>query len=547
MGLLYSPSEFSEGHCSSLEASYTYTAQCLQTGGVWQLPRTHAIEAIARGLMQQLMAAPDYPQAGSLYGVLLVQTMTGDRAVLKGFSGMSAGQSQGPGWVPLLTAQAHRALVDAETLTTLDQLKDKLIRLKQLPVRTAHKQISQQYATQLQQLKATHRQRKERRDHTRNHYSSTCQGEALTKALNSLKRESQQDSSERRRLKHQRDQALAPLAHEIAQADRQIQTLRQQYAALSLQWRIQMQSAYAADQGRELGPQGVGSLPQGGRNVSLEQLGQRAAAKLLYYAAIHHLKPLAMAEFWWGQAKENYSPGQFYGASPKDCQTLMHLAQMSDFSQPTVSVTPLSILYQDEALIVVDKPPGLLSVPGRRHHLQDSVLSRLSCQLPNGAYLQAVHRLDQATSGILILALSPDVHRGLSQQFAQRHVCKTYEAILSGPIAAVAGTIELPLWSHPTERPRQSVHSEHGKPSVTHFQLLQAGERPRVRFVPHTGRTHQLRVHAAHAQGLNAPILGDSLYGHSNSTDRLHLHATSLELIHPTDQKRLRFTSDTPF
>lgn len=225
----------------------------------------------------------------------------------------------------------------------------------------------------------------------------------------------------------------------------------------------------------------------------------------------------------------------------------MNISQLSVLPKTAADIPPLNILYQDKTLIVVEKPAGLLSVPGRRYHQQDSVLSRLRCQLPDSAFLQTVHRLDQATSGLLVLATSPSAHKALGQQFSQRQVRKTYEAILSCPIVLESGTIELPLWSNPDDRPKQSVDATRGKPSVTYFQILQAGDQPRIRFVPHTGRTHQLRVHAAHPQGLNSPILGDSLYGQIGQIERLHLHATSIQFIHPVTQKHLKFTNDAPF
>ncbi len=541
MGLLHSSTEeFSEVNDLSSKPHYIYTARCSQTGRLWQLPRTDEVESIAKGLMQQL--ASDQPQTGNLYGVLLAQATNGDRVVLKGFSGLLAGQSQVPGWVPPVSAQARIALTEIQTLARLDWLKQELITLSQLPVRVAHGQMIQQYAEQLQQLTVRHRQRKQGRDRTRSHYHNTLQGEALTKSLNGLKRESQQDSSERHRLKQERDQVLAPLAQSIAQADQQIRRLKQEYATLSRQWQAQMQSAYAAQMFGEK------SVSDGMSNIcdsTLEQVCQRPAAKLLHYAAAHDLKPLAVAEFWWGKPKGEYYPGQFYGASSEDCQVLMQISQMSPL--PTNISSSLPILYQDDAIIVVDKPAGLLSIPGRRHYLQDSVLSRLQYQLPDHDFLQVVHRLDQATSGILVLATSPDAHKVLGQQFAQHQIGKTYEALLSRPISAVVGVIELPLWSDPNKRPRQSVNAEYGKPSVTHFKLLQTGKNPRVQLVPYTGRTHQLRVHAAHPQGLNSPILGDSLYGQPQKTARLHLHAVSLQLIYPFMQKRLQFTSEVPF
>ncbi|MBE9069439.1 RluA family pseudouridine synthase, partial [Leptolyngbya cf. ectocarpi LEGE 11479] len=375
----------------------------------------------------------------------------------------------------------------------------------------------------------------------------TLRDGALTQALNTLKRESQRDSLERRYLKQERDQALTPLAKNIAQAEQQIQTLKQQYTTLSQQWQAQMQAVYHAEYaGLDKYPR-LETFENNLFDASLETLCQRAAVKLLYYAAIHRLKPLAMAEFWWKKSKGDYHPEQFYTDSPENCQILMSITKLSALPKPVTDTSPLTILYQDEALIVVEKPAGLLSVPGRRYHQQDSVLSRLRCQLPDNAFLQTVHRLDQATSGLLVLATSPSAHKALGQQFSQRQVHKTYEALLSHPIIIDSGTIELPLWGNPDERPKQSVDETHGKPSMTQFQILQTGQHPRIQFVPHTGRTHQLRVHAAHPQGLNSPILGDSLYAQSEPATRLHLHATSIQLFHPVTREYLQFTSDAPF
>ncbi|MEM8612994.1 MAG: RluA family pseudouridine synthase [Cyanobacteria bacterium P01_H01_bin.105] len=522
-------------------------ATCSQTGRLWQLPRTQEAESIARELMQRLATAPDHPLTENLYGILIVHTKTGERAVLKGFSGLLPGQFQESDWVPPFTAHAQILLAEIYTLARLDQLKYELIALKQLPERGAYEAVMQQYADQLKQLVDCHRQRKESRDRNRTHYHKTLQGEALAKALSNLKRESQQDSFERRHLKQERNQALAPLAKDIAQAEQHIENLKQQYATLSRQWQIQLQAVYAAERvGREAELE-LDILTDSIIGVPLNTLCQRPAAKLLHYAAIHQLEPLAMAEFWWGDSESDYQSGQFYTDSPENCKILMNISQLSVLPKTAADIPPLNILYQDKTLIVVEKPAGLLSVPGRRYHQQDSVLSRLRCQLPDSAFLQTVHRLDQATSGLLVLATSPSAHKALGQQFSQRQVRKTYEAILSCPIVLESGTIELPLWSNPDDRPKQSVDATRGKPSVTYFQILQAGDQPRIRFVPHTGRTHQLRVHAAHPQGLNSPILGDSLYGQIGQIERLHLHATSIQFIHPVTQKHLKFTNDAPF
>lgn len=513
-----------------------------------ELPRTEALEAAARELMQQLAAAPQQPSTDTLYGVLLVKTATGEQKILKGFSGLSNGQSRVPGWVPPLAIQVQMSLVEPQVLATLNRLKTQMISLNQLPERPLYKKISGRYDRRLEQLALKHRQKKQDRDRRRTHYQNTLKGNALTQALQGLNQESQRDTLEYHKLKQAHYQVLEPLITKITQADQIIKQLKQRYIDLSKTWQQQMHMAYGAElRGEDHGLDLTNWVDYLG-NAPLD-ICQRAAAKLLHYAVSHGLHPLAMGEFWWGYRQADSTDsylGEFYDPPPDEWELLMHIATIQP-KQTFANITPLPIVYQDEGLIVVDKPAGLLSVPGRRYHRQDSVLSRLRHRL-NQDFLQVVHRLDQATSGILVLALSPSVHKALSQQFAQHQVHKTYEAILTRPIEADTGTIDLPLWSDPAKRPEQSVSAEHGKPSVTQFQVVQTGQHTRVKFIPKTGRTHQLRVHAAHPQGLNAPIKGDALYGQEpDPTERLHLHAASLELIHPVTQKQLHLTSNVPF
>jgi tRNA pseudouridine32 synthase/23S rRNA pseudouridine746 synthase len=275
--------------------------------------------------------------------------------------------------------------------------------------------------------------------------------------------------------------------------------------------------------------------------------GDCCAPKLLHYAATHHLKPLAMAEFWWGAPSPNGDKiqGEFYGACIERCQPLMGflLTGLNQHSQAT-----LPIIYEDEWLIVVDKPPGMLSVPGRYRDRQDSVLNRLRSLFPNDIELTAVHRLDQETSGILLLARDKQTYRQLSQQFQQRLVHKVYEAVLSGSIVPQQGVISLPLWGDPQNRPIQEVNWQYGKPSVTRFQVIATQEnKTRVEFIPLTGRTHQLRVHAADSRGLGVPILGDRLYGCIADAERLHLHAREIFFEHPQLKQTLHLQVTTGF
>jgi tRNA pseudouridine32 synthase/23S rRNA pseudouridine746 synthase len=168
--------------------------------------------------------------------------------------------------------------------------------------------------------------------------------------------------------------------------------------------------------------------------------------------------------------------------------------------------------------------------------------------LPDGIMLGAVHRLDQETSGILLLARDQQTHRQLSRQFQQRQVYKVYEAVLSGLLTTERGAIELPLWADTQNRPYQKVDWQQGLPSLTRFWVMaREGEYTRVEFMPQTGRTHQLRVHAADSQGLGIPILGDRLYGWRAVTSRLHLHARELRFEHPQSGQILHIQAKTPF
>ena len=198
----------------------------------------------------------------------------------------------------------------------------------------------------------------------------------------------------------------------------------------------------------------------------------------------------------------------------------------------------------DEWLVVIDKPAGMLSVPGKLDH--DSVLHRLQRLYPEATGPLLVHRLDMATSGLLLAAKTKAVHQQLQAQFSSRTIKKCYEAVLDGIVTADSGSIELALRPDPQDRPRQVVDPIHGKPAITTYQCLnrKAGQ-THIRFYPETGRTHQLRVHAAHAEGLHAPIVGDTLYG--KSADRLYLHAAELRFVHPVTGEELILTSPAQF
>jgi len=208
----------------------------------------------------------------------------------------------------------------------------------------------------------------------------------------------------------------------------------------------------------------------------------------------------------------------------------------------------IPILYQDDDLVVAVKPPGLLAVPGRGPDKEDCLVNRLRALFPQMIAQPAVHRLDMATSGLMVFAITASAHRELSRQFAGRAVTKEYIAVLDGLVTAEAGRIELAFRLDPTNRPRQIYDPERGKLGITRWRRLSDEQgHSRLALFPETGRTHQLRLHTAHPLGLGIAIIGDSLYGHGRDGDRLLLHATGLAFLHPASGERLVFRSEPDF
>ncbi len=532
--------------------TYWYEGVCPQRGEVLRLPRTALAEAIAHQLQQQLRRDARYNQEGKMYGILLVETATGDCGVLKAFSGLLQGCGAVAGWVPPIPGRDRIALAEAQTLDQLNAIRDELLTLQHSSVDQKYHNLASHWEKVLQDLASIQNHDKHHRQQQRQHLLQTLTGTDLETALNALDEASRQAGLKRKYRKRDRDQQLAPLKQQMELRDRQIQALKQRRKRLSQQLQAQMHRTYCLTNfaGESLSLADVlaletsdGALPTGS--------GDCCAPKLLHYAASHGLKPLAMAEFWWGPAPGDKIPGAFYGACAERCQPLMGFLLSGQTGPPL----ELPIVYEDAFLIVVNKPAGLLSVPGRTGDRYDSVLARL--RRDRDAPILPVHRLDQATSGLLLLAKDTPTQRDLCQQFQQCQIKKIYEAILAGPIARPSnhgdsGTINLPLWGDPKNRPYQTVDWQQGKPSITQFRLLTPLENTaRIELMPVTGRTHQLRVHAADPQGLGVGILGDRLYGSSlygsSPASRLHLHARELHCTHPLSGQLLHFHAATPF
>lgn len=280
--------------------------------------------------------------------------------------------------------------------------------------------------------------------------------------------------------------------------------------------------------------------------------GDCCAPKLLQFAYQNDFKPIALAEFWWGKSPNSIirKHEYFYPACRGKCEPILgHMLKgLKTDPNPLLSESrplgEIEIVFQDEYVLIINKPSGLLSVPGKE--LLDSVLVRLTEKYKKEFIPRLLHRLDMATSGVMIFAKTKRAHKHLQKQFLNRIVKKRYVAILDGLITEEKGTVNIPLRLDFENRPYQMVCYEHGKHAVTKYEVIEVKNgKTRIHFIPITGRTHQLRMHASHSKGLNTPIVGDILYG--KGSNRLHLHAETISFIHPIEKKEMSFSAEAEF
>ena len=283
-------------------------------------------------------------------------------------------------------------------------------------------------------------------------------------------------------------------------------------------------------------------LPPGGT-------GDCCAPKLLQYAYSHQLKPICMAEFWWGPSpkSEIRHHEQFYPACRGKCKPILTWMLQGLNVEPNPeevasSHLQIEVVYEDDTLAVINKPSGLLSVPGKTDDY--SVATIAQERWPES---MPVHRLDMGTSGLMIIAKTKEAYLPLQEQFVKRTVEKRYIALVEGIVKEPKGRITLPLIFDPMNRPRQMVDFHRGKSAVTEYEVLNIYEdgKTLVALYPHTGRTHQLRMHCAHPDGLNCPIVGDELYGKKG--ERLCLHCDKITFAHPVTGERMHFELPNPF
>ena len=478
---------------------------------------------------------------GKMFGVLIVRTSNGQTGYLAAFSGNLCGSNSHSFFVPpvydLLKPDGFFK-IEEEQISAINhqigQLQncDRYLELQQKMEReTASSQQALSEARKV--LKAAKEKREQRRLHRPNENEQAA-----------MIRESQYQKAEFKRLERYWKEQISEIKTELESFSSQIEALKaeRRNRSAALQQKLFQQFNFLNAKGETKNLCAI--FEETVQKTSPAGAGECAAPKLLQYAYLSGLSPIAMAEFWWGESPktEIRHPGYYYPSCRGKCDPILrHMLQGLDVEPAPSERYSLSqnmpeILFEDQWLLVLHKPEGVLSVPGKSE--EQSIYSLLRARYPEATGPLVVHRLDMATSGLLLAAKTQEVHRHLQAQFENRSIKKRYIALLDGILPEEEGVIDLPICPDYLDRPRQMVNEELGKTAITRYQVMdRKNGQTRIAFFPLTGRTHQLRVHAAHPLGLNCPIVGDELYG--RKAERLYLHAEYLEFIHPVSGQRM--------
>lgn len=517
----------------------------------------HRLCVIAAGAVRDILSCDEALSAevakGKMFGVLIVQCSDGSVGYLAAFSGLLAGCNMLDGFVPpvydLLSSSGYFKQEEESISLLNSKIREKENDSCYIEAVEAVAYLRKTMEEELAAMRASMRESKARRSALRLSGALASEEEAL------LVRESQFQKAELKRATARWQQKISGAEEAVASFKADITKLKEERkmrSAALQEWlfaQFKVRNARGEEKNLlEIFSAATGNLPPAGS-------GECAAPKLLQYAYLHGCKPLAMAEFWVGDspAGEVRRDGCFYGSCKSKCEPILsYMLQGLDVEENALDkggeIESVAVVYEDDHIIAVDKPSGVLSVPGIVGGTSLQQWLRESYLRSNELYV--VHRLDMATSGILVAAKSIEVYKAMQRMFASREVSKKYIALLDGIPANSEGTIEVPLAEDYINRPRQKVDFAGGKDAITRFKLLETvffngKECALVQFEPITGRTHQLRVHAACKEGLDTPIVGDALYG--NVADRLMLHASSLAFCHPVTGEEIYLETKVPF
>lgn len=491
-------------------------------------------------------------QAGKMFGVLLIRDEDGEIGYLAAYSGILAGRNDHPFFVPPVYDLLNP---DGFFKKEEEQISRINLSIREMEEATEYKALQEQLDNLQQEAekdlrlsKSLLKEAKQRREAQRQ------SGNLTEEEAAALIRESQFQKAEYKRKERNWKERLLPLQKQTAAYEQQIRQLKTERKERSsaLQQRLFSQFRLLNRKGEtrdlcDIFAHTAHKTPPAGA-------GECAGPKLLQQAYLHHWTPLAMAEFWYGNSPQTEirHHGHYYPACQGKCAPILsHMLQGLEVDpnplvqqQKESAGLPLETVFEDEWLTVVCKPAGMLSVPGKEETV--SVYDLMRQRYPSSQGPLLVHRLDMATSGLLLVAKTKQTHQALQALFKKRQIKKRYIALLQGCVAQDQGVIRLPIGPSHLDRPRQMVDETYGKPAITLYTVLnRTAAYTRVAFYPQTGRTHQLRIHAAHPAGLHCPIVGDELYG--TKAERLYLHAEMLEFIHPVTGKLLHIERKADF
>ncbi|GAB2644083.1 RluA family pseudouridine synthase [Vibrio panuliri] len=493
---------------------------------------------------------------GKMFGVLLVRSPQGELGYLSAFSGKIAEQNLLPNFVPPVFDMLAKECFFRTELAEITQLNNQVKQLSANPrfaeLNASLAQHQNDYQQQEQQQRQAMIDGRAERKKLRQQAEETLHDEALKEAIDALAKQSVAEKNVLKYLKLEWDAKIAEIQSELKHLNHEIDLTKQQRKHLSnaLQNKLFEQYRFLNANGEQKSLKAI--FAETTTPTPPAGAGECAAPKLLHYAYKYGFTPVAMAEFWWGASpkSEVRQHKKFYPSCHGKCNPILgHMLQglkvdPNPLEENWGKDKELTIVYQDDAIVVVNKPAGLLSVPGKT--IKDSAYTRVQTLFPDVEGPFVLHRLDMATSGLLVFALTRRANKSLQKQFITRGVEKRYLAMVEGVVEQSRGDIDLPMRGDPDDRPRQLVCFEHGKPATTHWELVEVTNgRSKLLMYPKTGRTHQLRVHCAHYQGLNMPMVGDGLYGEKDS--RLHLHAEQLSFEHPYTKQRMTFVAECDF
>lgn len=480
---------------------------------------------------------------GKMFGVLVCQNENGELGQLWAFSGKLANSNQHKYFVPTVYDMLNENGFYKIGENELNQITKQIDILEQnqayKKAQENLKNIQNEAEIDLNRQKKAMKLQKKLRTEKRTNPNYT---------IEELNKESQLEKILFKKMTKYWEYKIADAEKEVAVFSNEINSKKESRSLKSAQLQQQLFDNYAFfnqyKKAKSLGEIFENNPPAGA--------GECAAPKLLHYAFQNDLKPIAMAEFWWGKSpnSEIKKHKQFYPACTGKCEPILkHMLlgvamDENPFLNNTAENQDIEIVFEDDYLAVIHKPHEFLSVPGK--NVSDSVYQRVKELYANATGPLIVHRLDMSTSGLMLIAKSEEVYKNLQSQFIKRTVQKKYVALLDGIVTKDEGFIDLPLRVDLDNRPNQLVCYEHGKSARTKFEVIsRENNQTRIHFYPITGRTHQLRVHASHHLGLNCPIIGDDLYG--TKANRLHLHAEEITFEHPISKEKMTLTVEADF